>query len=521
MKKNILLSLLIFFTVQVMSQEKGSYLTLSCGVGPTGFKYKMTGVVFADPKSEIKLGGQAGIGYSYYFTKNVGISIGIGFSHYRTNGKLMGAFSEQHPLILGKFTDNDIDPNHVSDYELRVRTQNWIESQSCKFVEIPITLNLQKKFGEKEQFGLYMAVGAKLQFPFSAKYSIVDGRNPDQPKLNISGYYEEKNLELGGLGDPDLAQHGFGKIHNPSKVLTNANGKLDLKMNLAFTAEGGFLISLSRRVDLTLGVFVDCGLLNIRKTKESLPLFSAPETDYVSMAENYNVGRGITYNSITKSEYVNKVNTISYGGKAGLRIKLGKLSAKEEQPQHSQEQQPVYITQPKDTVFINVYDKPPVDSILKDIIKVLEQAPKQKQEVIIHQTTQSEEEHHLDYYPDVYPDNEIYLLFDPIYFDLNKSALRPESINNLNKKIELMNKYPEIKLIIFGNTCDIGKDVYNFKLGYQRAEVARDYLVSKGIAADRLQISTQAQFDPELPNINEINRTHNRRDDFKPIFPKR
>jgi outer membrane protein OmpA-like peptidoglycan-associated protein len=368
-----------------------------------------------------------------------------------------------------------------------------------------------------------MAVGAKLQIPFGAKYAIVDGKNPDQTKLNISGYYEEKNLELGGLGDPDLSQHGFGQIYNPSKVLTNGKGKLDHKLDLSLTAEGGFLISLSRRVDLTLGAFIDYGLLNIKKTKDAIPLVSGPETDYVSLAEN-NVGNGITYNSITKSEYVKKVNTISFGGKAGLRIKLGKLSVKE-QPQQQEQPQPVYIQQPKDTVYINVYDKPSVDSLLNDALKTLKEAAKEKQEIIPQtinpQKTEPEKEQHLDYYPDVYPEHEMFLLFDPVYFDLNKTNLKLESINNLNKKVDVLKKYPEIKLIIFGNTCDIGNDSYNFKLGYKRAEAARDYLVSKGISTERLQISTQAQFDPELPNINEVNRTHNRRDDFKPIFPRK
>jgi len=513
MKKNILISLLIFISIPLMSQEKGSYLTLSGGVGPTGFKYKMTNVVFADPTNEIQIGGQAGIGYSYYFNKYVGISVGLGFSHYRSNGKLMGSFNEQYPLILNNYTDNDDPQNHTTDYTLRVRTQNWVEHQSGKFVEIPITLNLQKKFGENEHFGLYMAVGAKLQFPFAAKYSIIDGDNPDQAKLNVSGYYSEKNLELGGLGSPDLSQHGFGKIFNPGNVLTHANGNLDYKMNLALVAEGGFLISLSRRVDLSIGVFMDCGLLNLRRNSEQLPLFSGPETDYVSLAEN-NIGKGITYNSITKSEYVNKVSTLSYGGKAGLRIKLGKLSEKKEQ-------QPLFFPQQPDTVYINVYEKPPMDSILNEVLKALEQTPKEKQEVVIIQKTEPEEVQKLDYYPNVYPENEMMSLFDPIYFELDKTTLRAESITNLNKKVEILKQYPEIQLIIFGNTCDIGNDAYNFKLGYKRAEVARDYLIKKGISSSRLQISTQAQLNPELPNINEINRTHNRRDDFKPIFPKK
>jgi outer membrane protein OmpA-like peptidoglycan-associated protein len=75
-------------------------------------------------------------------------------------------------------------------------------------------------------------------------------------------------------------------------------------------------------------------------------------------------------------------------------------------------------------------------------------------------------------------------------------------------------------LIIFGNTCDLGNDPHNYKPGYRRAEAARDYLVKNGIDNERIQISTLSRFEPERPNVDEFNRTHNRRDDFKPIFPR-
>jgi len=108
MKKNILLSLLILLSVQVMSQEKGSHISIWGGVGSAGFKYKMTGVDFATPKRDILTGGQAGIGYSYFFTKNVGITIGLGASHYRTRATLEGNFLSDKFFMLGEYTDNDL-----------------------------------------------------------------------------------------------------------------------------------------------------------------------------------------------------------------------------------------------------------------------------------------------------------------------------------------------------------------------------------------------------------------------------
>jgi outer membrane protein OmpA-like peptidoglycan-associated protein len=113
------------------------------------------------------------------------------------------------------------------------------------------------------------------------------------------------------------------------------------------------------------------------------------------------------------------------------------------------------------------------------------------------------------------------MLLEPIYFDLNKYFIRTESMEILNKKVGVMNNHTDIKLVIFGNTCDIGKDDYNYVLGEKRAESARKYLMSKGIAQERMIIRTLSRFEPELPNTDEFNRSHNRRDDFRPLFPKK
>ena len=533
MKRNILLSLLILFTFQVMAQEKGSHLTIYGGFGPTGITYKLENVNFADPtKCEIKLGGQAGLGYSYFFTKNVGLSLGIGVAHYRTQGKLMGEFNKDNYLSLGTYTDND-NPlfDRPVDFDLRVRTQNWAEYQSVRMMEIPLLLNLQKKFGEREGFGLFLNIGAKFQLPLAflgETYSIMDGNNKNDPRLNVSGYYGDinsSNLELGRFDDPDLYQHGFGKIHNPSEVLTNGKGDLDLKFNVSLVGEAGILISLSRRVDLSLGAFIDYGLLDMRKEKEGKKLFIGPEpeSNYHPDADK-NIGKGITYNSLVNSEYVNKVSSISYGGKVGVRIKLGKLKEKQ-QPQAS------FVPCDKDTVYIYKFESVPVDSLLQKVLDALDAMPRNDtpviyQTIIYGDTTPrkyrfDDDDDFDENFPDYIKQKDIDILFLPIYFDLDKAILRPESIEDLDKKVEILKRYPEIKLIIFGNTCDLGNDPHNFKLGERRAQAAKDYLISKGIDAERLDFSTLSRFQPEKPNTSEPNRQHNRRDDFKPIYPKK
>jgi len=537
MKKSILISILIFVSFYVMSQEKGSHISLWGGMGSSGFRYKMSGIDFAEPKRDILLGGQAGLEFGYYFTKNVGISIGAGISHYRTKVMLQGNFLPNKFFTADSYTDNDPYDGHITDYDLRVRTQNWTEYQSGVFIEIPLMLNLRKKFGKKESFGLYLSVGAKFQIPFSATYSVVDGEHTGQNKLMISGYYPEANLELGGFGGVELPQHAFGNIYNPSEILTDAVGNLNFKFNISAVAEAGILIALSRRVDLALGAFIDYGLLNINKTGDQKAMFTGPETDYISGAKD-NIGNGITYNSILNSSYdankryADKVKNISYGGKVGLSIKLGKLSQREQQPQLT------FAPYNKDTIYIYKYETQPVaiDSILKEVIDAIREMPKQKTPEIpaesrieVDKNTDKEKDKDEDKYdnddeesfPAYIPKENIDFLFSPIYFDLDKAVLTSESLKNLDRKVEILNKYPEIRLVIYGKTCDLGKDTYNYKLGQKRAEAARNYLISKGIAPERLESSTLSKFQPERPNTNEYNRLHNRRDDFKPVYQKK
>jgi len=530
MKKILLLSLLILLSISAMSQEKGLYLSISGGLGPTGYKYNIQGVnKFAAPKCELKLGGQVGLGVSYYFTKHFGISTGIGLSHYRTYAKLLGGFEkynyernpndpnddgDKYAFHLGNYIDNDPFDGHTRDYNLRVRTQNWVEYQSGKFLEIPLLLNLQKKFGDKEIFGLYLGLGAKFQIPIRSDYEIKDEVKGTDAALNVYGYYPEKNLYLGKYDDQSLAQHGFGVIENPSEVLTNAKGKLDHKFNIALVAEGGFLISLSRRVDLALGAFIDYGLMNLKRKTENKDLFKGPGPEYTSGAEKYNVAKGIEYNSITQTDLVKRLSTLSYGGKIGVRIKLGKLSQKDEKEKQ-------YIPQQKDNdpVLNEISDKiQALDSMMKEVLDALKNKPQPVEKQEEQKVGQPNQFNQPEYY---YLDDDINILFEPIYFDLNKSVIKPEGITILTQKVTVLNKYPDLRLLILGNTCDIGQDYYNFELGAKRAEAAKRFLLDKGIAPERLEISTQSKYLPELPNTSENNRTHNRRDDFRPLFPKR
>lgn len=78
------------------------------------------------------------------------------------------------------------------------------------------------------------------------------------------------------------------------------------------------------------------------------------------------------------------------------------------------------------------------------------------------------------------------VLIDNIFYDLNKASLRPESATALDKLVTLLNENPHVTIELSAN-CDYrGGDEYNKILSQKRAETVVRYLISKGIAADRL-----------------------------------
>lgn len=79
------------------------------------------------------------------------------------------------------------------------------------------------------------------------------------------------------------------------------------------------------------------------------------------------------------------------------------------------------------------------------------------------------------------------LQLSTIYFDLNKYNIRLDAEIEIQKVIAAMEKYPSLKLKVNSHTDSRGNDDYNLWLSQKRAESTVAYMISKGIAADRLQ----------------------------------
>jgi outer membrane protein OmpA-like peptidoglycan-associated protein/tetratricopeptide (TPR) repeat protein len=98
-----------------------------------------------------------------------------------------------------------------------------------------------------------------------------------------------------------------------------------------------------------------------------------------------------------------------------------------------------------------------------------------------------------------------------IYFDTDKSELKPESTAELKRLYLLLTKNPGLKIEIQGHTDDRGSKAHNVTLSESRANAVKSFLVKQGIASNRLVAKGYGDSRPMADNSNEQGRALNRR----------
>jgi peptidoglycan-associated lipoprotein len=105
-------------------------------------------------------------------------------------------------------------------------------------------------------------------------------------------------------------------------------------------------------------------------------------------------------------------------------------------------------------------------------------------------------------------------LLADIHFDYDKSDLREGDRSILNKNAEVLKKFDFIRVTVEGHCDERGSVEYNLALGERRAKAAYDYLVSLGVAADRLKTVSYGKEVQVCSESNESCWSRNRRDKF-------
>lgn len=108
---------------------------------------------------------------------------------------------------------------------------------------------------------------------------------------------------------------------------------------------------------------------------------------------------------------------------------------------------------------------------------------------------------------------EAYTINDILY-PTNSYTLSSRSKFILDGFARFLKENPTISVSINGHTDDVGDDAANLTLSENRAQGVKDYLISKGISAKRLNSHGFGETQPKLPNDSEAARAKNRRTDF-------
>lgn len=101
-----------------------------------------------------------------------------------------------------------------------------------------------------------------------------------------------------------------------------------------------------------------------------------------------------------------------------------------------------------------------------------------------------------------------------IHFEFDKARIRNISFPVLDAVTDILQKNPKVKIEVQGHTDNVGTADYNQDLSERRAQAVKMYLVSRGVAPDRLTSKGYGLERPIVPNDTKANQALNRRVQF-------
>jgi len=99
---------------------------------------------------------------------------------------------------------------------------------------------------------------------------------------------------------------------------------------------------------------------------------------------------------------------------------------------------------------------------------------------------------------------------DRVFFDFNQSTLSSDADATLGRQSAWLAKYPSVNVLVAGNCDERGTETYNLALGQKRADAARDYLVSQGVATARITTISYGKDKPVASGNDEAAYQQNR-----------
>jgi peptidoglycan-associated lipoprotein len=99
---------------------------------------------------------------------------------------------------------------------------------------------------------------------------------------------------------------------------------------------------------------------------------------------------------------------------------------------------------------------------------------------------------------------------DRVFYAFDSSKLSTDAQGTLDRQAAWLGKYPQVSVLLAGNTDDRGTEEYNLALGQRRANSARDYLVAKGTSSARISTISYGKDRPTAVGDDESAWAQNR-----------
>lgn len=480
MKKIIIFVLMSVVCMSVSAQENRFEFSIHAAGGSSTFKFNPnvgeTPTLFQSPA----LGGNIGLTGSYFFTPQIGLRTGFEAGIYRSE--------YTNPLLEAK--------GNLGEIITRVEQTDYSEQYKSYYVNIPLMLQLQTA-GDKNK--LYVAVGGKIGIP-------------------INDTFEAKT------SNATMYTKGSANVNMPD-ISTSAD--LSLKTALFAAAEAGMKWKLSDKSSLYTAFYLDLGLNDTKKAGDSQALVYIDNGEYKQ-------------NSIVNASYSDKngkqVKTEKFAPfAAGVKVAFSFGLGSKERSKKIEVVHGGYIAPKKTENRAQIIDNskeelktvPPV--VVKDDPEIAERRRQMEEEYAAKQAQaeamadvweihrRGEEEAQKFRETKARKTAEVKIEMKVLGYKKGQTTLTEIHKKQLDEKVLELNKYPDIKILCTGHTCDIGTDEVNRRVGLGRAEAAKQYLISKGIDSSRIQVETKGKNEALLPNTDEENRLRNRRIEFRII----
>jgi hypothetical protein len=214
----------------------------------------------ANSSGAISLHGSLEMGY--FFSKNIGISLGFGYGGY--SAKLSIQQNES------SFSSSDSEDD---TFQMRITGNQIVEEQKLSFLNIPLCAILQFPIGNK--LDIFIQPGFQMAFPLNKKYT-------DKGVFTYNGYYSQYNVLLTNLPD-----YGF-----PSNYNTSVSNELKVKPQVtSLLVSAGINYSLSPGLQLLIGINYSKSLADLSAYEEN------PEFHISEFVDNMNSLMGVSSNT--------------------------------------------------------------------------------------------------------------------------------------------------------------------------------------------------------------------------------